>query len=252
MFHAAGKVAGILGNQRFPADLICDNLAGEINVIRAACKRKVKKLLYLASSCSYPKHCAQPMKPEYLLTGALEPTNEAYAVAKIAGIKLCESHRRQHGSPFIVGIPANAFGPGDDFSPEEGHVIPALLRRFHEAKEKGLKDVVVWGTGAPRREFIYAPDLASACIFAMEKYDAEAPLNLGGGGGVSIRELAQMVKDAVGFKGELVFDVSKPDGMPVKELDSSALIALGWRAATPLSEAVAKTYAWYLANRERC
>jgi GDP-L-fucose synthase len=246
IFLAAGKSGGIMANVKYPADLIFDNLIIECNVIHAAHKAGVKKLLYLASSCSYPKHCPQPMKEEYILTGPLEPTNEAYAVAKIAGIKLCESYRRQHGEDFICGIPANAFGPGDDFDPENSHVIAALVVKIHDAVINNTPKVEIWGTGAPRREFIFTDDLAGACIFAMLNYSGEPPINLGVGNDVSIKQLAEAVSDIAGFKGELAFDTSKPDGMPVKLLDSGKLSVLGWKPEVEFREALKKTYDWYV------
>jgi GDP-L-fucose synthase len=245
VFMAAGKSGGILANQKYPADLMLDNLLIECNVIRAAYQHRVKKLLYLASSCCYPRHCPQPMRVESLLTGSLEPTNEAYAVAKIAGIKLCQAYRQQYGANFIVGIPANAFGPGDDFSPEDSHVIAALIRKMHEAKRKGTPTVEIWGTGTPRREFIFADDLADACLFVMQKYDGTEPINLGGGTDLSIGELAQLTKEVVGYEGELCFDTSRPDGMPLKVLDSSPLMAMGWNQVTSFRDAVSATYNWF-------
>jgi GDP-L-fucose synthase len=231
--------------------LILDNLAAAANVIPAAHRYGVTRLLYLASSCCYPKHCPQPMQIESLGTGLLEPTNDAYATAKIAGLKLCQAYARQHAAPFFCGIPANAFGIEDDFSPEGGHVIPALIARLHQAKVECRPAVTVWGTGAPRREFIYADDLADACLFVLREYDdVLTPLNLGCGVDLSIREIAQLIGQVVGYAGELVFDPSKPDGMPLKSLDSSVLAGLGWRAETPILIALTKTYQAFLnANR---
>ena len=246
VFLAAGKSGGIRANQKYPAELMLDNLLVECHVIYSAYRHGVKKLLYLASSCSYPKHCPQPMRVESLLTGPLEPTNEAYAVAKIAGIKLCQAYRQQYGVNFVVGIPANAFGPGDDFSLEDSHVIAALIRKMHEAKELGLESVDIWGTGAPRREFIFADDLADACLFVMQKYDGLEPINIGGGADLSIGELAALIKDVVVYPGELYFDTSKPDGMPLKILDSSQLRELGWRPKTAFRSALSATYDWFL------
>ena len=245
VFVAAGKSSGIEGNRKHPAELMLDNLLVECNVIHSAYRHGVKKLLYLASSCCYPKHCPQPMRVESLLTGPLEATNEAYAVAKIAGIKLCQAYRQQYGVPFIVGIPANVFGPGDDFSLEDSHVIPALIRKMHAAKTSGVPSVMMWGTGTPRREFIFADDLADACLFVMQEYDGAEPINLGGGIDLSIAELAELVKEVVGYPGELHFDTSRPDGMPLKALDSSRLIAMGWRPATPFRDALSATCAWF-------
>ncbi len=246
VFHAAGRSGGIGANVRFPADLMYDNLLTMTHVVDAAHRYGVRKLLYLASSCSYPKLCPQPMQVADLLSGPLETTNEAYAVAKIAGIQLCQAYRRQYGDDFIVGIPANAFGPGDDFSLENSHVIAALLRRMHEAVLRGDDQVSVWGTGSARREFIYADDLADACIHVMLHYSDEAPINLGGGPVLSIRELAEATGRVAGFTGRLEFDPSKPDGMPMKGLESSALEGLGWRPRVAFHEALAVTYEWYL------
>lgn len=246
VFLAAGKSGGIAANQKYPAELMLDNLLVECHVIHSAYRYGVKKLLYLASSCSYPKQCPQPMRVESLLTGPPEPTNEAYAVAKIAGIKLCQAYRQQYGANFIVGIPANTFGPGDDFSTEDSHVIPALIRKMHEAKERCLESVDIWGTGTPRREFIFADDLADACIFVMRKYDNAQPINLGGGSDLSIKELATLIKEVVGYPGELRFDTSKPDGTPLKALDSSKLKEMGWRSKTPFRSALSATYDWFL------
>ena len=248
VFLAAGKSGGIQANQTYPATLMLDNLLVACHVIRAAHAYQTRKLLYLASSCSYPRHSPQPMPVEALLTGILEPTNESYAVAKLAGIKLCEAYRKQYGSDFVVGIPANPFGLGDDFSLEDSHVIPALIRKMHEAKTQGQSSVTLWGTGTPRREFIFADDLADACLFVMEHYSDLMPLNLGGGTDLSIRELAEVIQTVVGFTGELCFDPSKPDGMPLKALDSSPLLALGWQAKTSLELAIAETYRWWLQN----
>jgi GDP-L-fucose synthase len=246
VFLAAGRSGGIGANQKYPAELMLDNLLVECHVIHSAYRHGVKKLLYLASSCCYPKHCPQPMSVESLLTGPLEPTNEAYAVAKIAGIKLCQAYRQQYGVNFIVGIPANVFGPGDDFSLEDSHVIAALIRKMHEAKVLGAESVEIWGTGTPRREFIFADDLADACIFAMREYNDAEPINLGGGTDLSIAELAELVKEVVGYRGKLRFDTSKPDGMPLKALDSNRLMAMGWRPATPFRIALTETLNAYL------
>ena len=246
VFLAAGKSGGIVANMRNPADLIRDNLLTECHIIESAFRHRTRKLLYFASSCCYPKHCPQPMREEAILTGPLEPTNEAYAVAKISGVKLCESYRRQYGVSFLTAIPGNAYGPGDDFHPEDSHVVAALIRKFHEAKERGASSVEVWGSGSPRREFTYVDDVADAAVFVMEKYDALGPVNLGGGEDLSIREIAERIQDVVGFRGELRFDRSKPDGMPVKVLDSSKLKALGWRPRTDLRSGLAATYEWFL------
>lgn len=248
VFLAAGKSGGIQANQTYPATLMLDNLLVACHVIHAAHRHSVSKLLYLASSCSYPRNSPQPMQVESLLTGTLEPTNESYAVAKLAGIKLCEAYRKQYGSDFIVGIPANPFGIGDDFSLEDSHVIPALIRKMHEAKLQGESQVTLWGTGIPRREFIFADDLADACLFVMGHYSDLSPINLGGGTDLSIRELAAVIKTVVGFTGDLCFDATKPDGMPLKALNSNPLLALGWQAKTSLEEAITETYRWWLQN----
>lgn len=246
VFLVAGKSGGIQANQRYPADLIRENLLVECHVIQSAARHGVNALLYLASSCCYPKHCPQPMQEAALLTGALEPTSEPYAIAKIAGITLCQAYRRQHRVSFLVGIPGDVFGPGDDFSLEDSHVVPALIRKMHDAKVRGDEAVVLWGTGTPRREFLYADDLAEACLFVLQHYDRPDPINLGGGSVLSIRELAELVKDVVGYAGRLQFDTSKPDGMPAKWLDATTLSGLGWRPRTSLRSALTATYAWFL------
>ncbi len=246
VFLAAGKSGGIGANQKYPAELMRDNLLIESHVIHSAQQHHVKKLLYLASSCSYPKHAPQPMQIESLLSGKLEPTNEAYAIAKIAGLELSQAYRQQYGVNFVGSIPANAFGMGDDFSLEDSHVIAALIHKMHEAKIKQTPQVEIWGTGAARREFIFADDLADACIFVMNHYDSAQPINLGSGDDVSIAQLAVMIKEVVGYSGELQFDASKPDGRPSKSLDSSVLFSLGWKPRTPFKEALQKTYKWFL------
>lgn len=245
VFLVGGMTGGIVANQTFPADLMTDNLAVELNVINAAHKYGSQKLLYLASSCCYPKHCPQPMKEEYLLNGPLEPTNEPYAVAKIAGLKLVQAFNAQYGTNFISAIPANNFGPGDDFSPENSHVVGALIRRIHSAVKLGEKRVVVWGSGRPRREFIYVDDLADGCIFLMKNYSNNAPINLGSGISLSIAELAEAIKKTCGFEGDLIFDASKPDGMPEKVLDISGLTKLGWASSYSLEDGLEQTYKWY-------
>ncbi|MCU0541873.1 MAG: GDP-L-fucose synthase [Oscillatoriaceae cyanobacterium Prado104] len=250
VFLAAGKSGGISANQKYPAELMLDNLLVICNVTDSAYRSGVKKLLYLASSCSYPKHCPQPMQVESLMTSILEPTNEAYAVAKIAGIKLCQAYCQQYGANFISGIPANAFGIGDDFSLEESHVIPALIRKMHEAKVADVKFVEIWGTGTPRREFIFADDLADACIFIADKYNEPTPINIGGGLDLSIKELAELIKEAIGYRGQLRFDASKPDGMPLKALDSSKLMSMGWQPKISFRTAVEATYDWFLTNSQ--
>ena len=257
---AAAKVGGIHANNTFPAEFIYLNLMIQNNVIHHAWLNGVRRLLFLGSSCIYPKLAPQPMKEEYLLTGLLEPTNEPYALAKIAGIKLCESYNRQYGTKFIAVMPTNLYGPGDNFHPENSHVLPALIRRFHEAKIQGLPEVVVWGTGTPRRELLYVDDMADGSIFLMEQSDeAIAPellsyprpcfVNLGTGVDVTIRELADTVKQVVGYEGNLVFDPTKPDGTPRKLQDVSRMNALGWHAKVPLAEGIRMTYEWYRENR---
>ena len=246
VFDAAGKSGGIGKNRRMPATLMLDNLLIASNLIASAFRHRVKKLLFLGSSCSYPRQAPQPMVESSLLTGPLEPTNEAYAVAKIAGMKLCQAFRAEHTAPFICAIPANAFGPGDDYSPEEAHVIGALLARAHAAKLRGDRELRVWGTGKAIREFIFADDVADACIHLMRHYDDPAPINIGSGVHVSIAELAREVLRVVGFEGELAFDTSQPDGMPIKCLDAARITALGWKAQTSFSEALDRTYRAYL------
>lgn len=250
VFLAAAKVGGILANSTYPADFIRDNLAIELNVIDAAWRHGVNKLLFLGSSCIYPKFAPQPMKEEYLLTGELEPTNEWYAVAKIAGIKLCQAYRQQHGFNAISLMPTNLYGPGDNFDLKNSHVLPALLRKFHEAKEERMPQVTVWGTGSPRREFLHVDDLASAALFLMQNYEESEIVNIGTGQDVTIAELAHLVAGVTGYDGKIVFDSSKPDGAPRKLLDVSRLHALGWRHAIPLEDGVRRTYEWFLENVE--
>jgi GDP-L-fucose synthase len=228
-----------------------DNLQVACHVIDAAHRHRVRKLLYLASCCSYPKLCAQPMQVPALMTGPLEPTNEAYALAKLAGMTLCRAYAREYGAKFITGIPANLFGIEDHFTADGGHVIPALFARMHDAKEAGDSQLAIWGTGTPRREFLFADDLADACLFAMRHYeDTQTPLNLGGGTDLSIRETAEAIRDVVGYEGELVFDTTKPDGMPLKSLDSTPLLDLGWKPTLSFTDALQKTYAAFLMHRE--
>ena len=246
VFLSAAKVGGILANSTYPADFIRDNLQIQTNVIDAAYRSGSKKLLFLGSSCIYPKHAPQPMKEEHLLTGPLEPTNEWYAVAKIAGIKMAQAYRRQYGFNTISLMPTNLYGPGDNFDLETSHVIPALIRKFHEAKERGEPRVVVWGTGKPRREFLHVDDLADATVFLMQRYDGEAFVNVGVGQDISIRDLAELIREVVGFEGEIRFDTSKPDGTPRKLLDVSKLNALGWQARISLRDGLQQTYRWYL------
>ncbi|HDM78405.1 MAG TPA: GDP-L-fucose synthase [Deltaproteobacteria bacterium] len=249
VFLAAAKVGGILANSTCPADFIRDNLQIQTNVIDAAYRYGVKKLLFLGSSCIYPRNAPQPMKEEYLLTGSLEPTNEWYAIAKIAGIKMCQAYRRQYGFNAICVMPTNLYGPGDNFDLKTSHVIPALIRKFHEAKAEGKSHVVVWGTGNPRREFLYVDDLADALLFLMEHYNSEEIINVGIGKDITIRELAELIREVVGYEGDIVFDLSKPDGVPRKLLDVSRIHALGWQAKTPLREGLEKTYRWYVEHR---
>jgi len=248
VFLAAARVGGILANDSFPAEFIRDNLAIELNVIDSAHRAGVKKLLFLGSSCIYPKHAPQPMPEECLLTGPLEPTNQWYAVAKIAGIKLCQAYRRQYGFSAISLMPTNLYGPGDNFDLAGSHVLPALIRKFHEAKERGEETVTVWGTGTPRREFLHVDDLADACLFLMDHYDGEEIVNVGVGKDISIAELAELVRGIVGFQGRIVFDTEKPDGTPRKLLDVRRITGLGWKARISLREGIASTYRWYLEN----
>jgi len=250
VFLAAARVGGILANMTYPAHFIYDNLMIQSNVIHQAFKTEVKKLLFLGSSCIYPKFAPQPMKEEYLLTGPLEPTNEPYAVAKIAGIKMCQAYNRQYGTNFICAMPTNLYGPNDNFDLETSHVIPALIRKFHEAKINGAKSVVVWGTGTPRREFLYVDDLADACLFLMENCDAQHAeiINVGTGEDITIKELAEMIKSIVGFNGEIVFDPSKPDGTPRKLLDIGRIKKLGWSPKTTLEEGLRATYSFFLSS----
>ena len=248
VFLAAGKVGGVMANTSFPAEFIYDNLMIETNVIHCAYKFRVEKLLFLGSSCIYPKDASQPMKEEYLLSGRLEPTNEPYAVAKIAGIKLCQSYNREYGTNFISVMPTNLYGPNDNFDLETSHVIPALIRKFHEAKINEKRFVEIWGTGSPRREFLYVDDLADACIFLIKHYGDSEIINVGTGKGISINELALMISEVVGFEGELRYDTTKPDGTPRKLLDISKINKLGWKARTDLREGIKATYHWFLAQ----
>lgn len=243
---AAAKVGGILANSSFPAGFIRDNLAIALNVINAAWRVGVEKLLFLGSSCIYPKHAPQPMREEHLLTGTLEPTNEPYAIAKIAGVKLCQAYNRQYGTRWVSAMPTNLYGPGDNFDLQTSHVLPALIRKFHEAKIAGQRQVVVWGTGAARREFLHVDDLADACVFLMEAGEPPEIVNVGVGRDISIAELAELVREIVGFDGEIVYDRSKPDGTPRKLLDVTRMQELGWRARIPLREGVDQTYCWFL------
>lgn len=253
VFLAAAKVGGILANNTYPAQFIYENLQIQNNIIHQSYVSGVKKLLFLGSSCIYPKDCPQPMKEEYLLSGYLEPTNEPYSIAKIAGIKMCQSYNRQYDTNFIAVMPTNLYGPGDNFDLQNSHVLPALIRKFHEAKINEAKEVVVWGTGAPRREFLYVDDMADGCVFLMNNFNptkeqnekGEVFLNLGAGVDVFIRELADLVKNIAGFEGKIVWDASKPDGMPRKLLDVSKIRALGWKHGVELEEGLKIVYGWY-------
>jgi len=248
VFLAAAKVGGILANDTHPADFIYENLQIQTNVVHAAYETSVEKLLFLGSTCIYPKLAPQPLAEESLLTGPLEPTNEWYAVAKIAGIKLCQAYRRQHGSDFISAMPTNLYGPGDNFDPETSHVAPGMMHKMHVAKEQGLPEVELWGTGNPKREFLHVDDLADASCFLMDNYSKESPINIGTGKDLSIRELAELMKDVTGFGGSLSFDASKPDGTPRKLVDTKKVNELGWYAQTRLSEGLLQTYEWYQSN----
>ncbi len=245
VFIAGGKAGGIGCNRAHPASLGRDNLLLAVHVLEAARGAGVKKLVYLASSCCYPRDCPQPMAETMLMTGPLEPTNEAYAMAKLAGLALTRAYRREYGLDFVTAIPTNYFGPGDDVSPENAHVIGALLGRFHAAKQDNLPEVAIWGTGRARREFLYVDDVASACLAVMAGYSDDAPINIGGGGDMSIAELAAMIQDVTGYPGRLRFDATKPDGMPVKRLDAAKLAALGWAPAHDFQTALGLTYAWH-------
>ena len=249
VFLAAAKVGGIQANNTTPAEFIYDNLMIETNIINSAYKNKVKKLLFLGSSCIYPKFAEQPIKEEYLLTGELEPTNEAYAIAKITGIELCKFYRRQYGCDFISAMPTNLYGINDNFDLETSHVLPALIRKFHEAKINNAEEVVMWGTGKPLREFMYVDDLADALVHLMLNYSAEIHINMGTGKDLTIGELAEIVKEVVGYKGKIVNDLSKPDGTPRKLLDVSRLESTGWKYKTELKEGIEKVYEWYLENK---
>jgi len=248
VYLAAAKVGGILANDTYPADFLRDNLQIQTNVIDSAWRSGVRKLCFLGSSCIYPRLAPQPIREESLLTGPLEPTNEWYAIAKIAGIKMCQAYRRQHGFNAISLMPTNLYGPGDNFDLKNSHVLPALMRRFHEARLRGDEEVVVWGTGTPRREFLHVDDLASAVVHLMRTYDGEELVNIGCGADLTIRELAEQVANVVGFAGRLVFDPSAPDGTPRKLLDVSRLAALGWTPRISLEEGLRGTYQWFLAN----
>lgn len=259
VFIAAAKVGGIFANNTYPAQFIHENLSIQSNIIHASYQFNVKRLLFLGSSCIYPKLAPQPMKEEHLLTGPLEPTNEPYAIAKIAGIKMCESYNRQYGTQFVAVMPTNLYGPNDNYDLKNSHVLPALLRRFDEAKRDSKNEVVVWGTGTPKREFLYVDDMADACVFVMQldaatlsrellSYPHPCYVNVGTGTDCTIRELAEIIREVVGYTGEIVFDMTKPDGSPQKLLDVSRLATLGWSANAGLSSGIRKTYDWYIKN----
>lgn len=248
---AAAKVGGILANDRFPADFLYDNLIIEANLIEAADRFSAEKLLFLGSSCIYPKFAQQPISEEALLTGALEPTNEWYAIAKIAGVKLTQAYRKQHGRDFISAMPTNLYGPGDNFSLASSHVLPALIRKAHEARQEGAQAMEVWGTGSALREFLHVDDLADACVFLVRNYSGDIPVNVGFGEDISILELTRLVNRIVGYEGEIVHDLSKPDGTPRKLLDTSFLKGLGWAPSISLEEGIAATYAWFTDQLEK-
>ena len=250
VFLAAAKVGGIVANNTYRADFLYDNLMIVSNIIHAAYDNRVTKLLFLGSSCIYPKMAPQPIKEEYLLTGPLEPTNEPYSIAKIAGIKLCETYREQYGANFISVMPTNLYGKNDNYHPENSHVLPALLRRFHEAKIQGLTEVVIWGSGNPQREFLFADDLADACFFLMENYNEKEIINIGCGADVSIKELAVLIREITGFKGDLIFDTTKPDGTPRKLLDVTKLNNLGWHYKTELKDGIQLAYDDFLQQQQ--
>lgn len=248
VFLAAAKVGGILANDTHPVDFIMDNLSIEMNVIECSYISSVKKLLFLGSSCIYPRDCKQPIKEEYLLTGPLEKTNEQYAIAKIAGIKMCQAYNKQYKKKFISVMPTNLYGQGDHFDLETSHVLPALIRKFHDAKVSGKEEVVIWGTGSPKREFLYVEDLSDACIYLMCNYNSSEVINIGTGEDISIKNVAKLVSDVVGFCGKIVYDSSKPNGTPRKLLNVSKLHALGWKHQTSLKNGLNKTYKWCLDN----
>ena len=248
---AAGRVGGILANSTYPVEFLADNLAMALNCIRASHMGGVQKMLFLGSTCIYPKFARQPMSEDQMLTGELEPTNQWYAIAKIAGIKLCEAYHRQYGCDFISVMPTNLYGRGDNYHPEHSHVVAALIRRFHEAKAAGAPAVVIWGTGTPRREFLHVDDFADACVFILKSYSSPEFLNIGVGQDITIAEFAQIVADVIGYQGKITYDASKPDGTPRKLVDVSRLSALGWKARIPLKEGLARAYADFLADPTR-
>ncbi len=254
VFIAAARVGGIYANNTYPAEFVYQNIMIEANLIHAAWRHDVRKLLFLGSSCIYPKHAPQPMREEHLLTGHLEPTNEAYAIAKITGIKMCAAYNCQYGTNFMSVMPTNLYGPGDNYDPKNSHVLPALIRRMHEAKTKGQGEVVIWGTGSPRREFLYSDDLADACVFLMERHNAGDLgefVNIGVGSELTIRELAEIVAETVGFTGRLMFDTSKPDGTPRKLLDVSRMQAFGWTSKTGFREGIRRAYQDFLQHHHQ-
>jgi GDP-L-fucose synthase len=251
VFLAAAKVGGIQANSRYPVDFLRENLLLQTHVIGAAYRHGARKLMFLGSSCIYPKHAPQPMSEDCLLTGALEPTNEAYAIAKIAGLELCKAYRRQHGFNAVAVMPTNLYGPGDNFNLENAHVLPALLRKCHEARLQKAKSMVVWGSGTPRREFLHVDDLADACLYLMLHYDEEGLINIGWGEDVSIRELAEMITRVVAFEGGLTFDASRPDGTPRKLLDTTRLTNLGWKPRIALEAGLRSTYEWYMRHKDQ-
>lgn len=248
VFLAAARVGGIVANNTYSADFIRDNLLIQTNIIDSAYKNGVKKLLFLGSSCVYPKVAPQPIKEEYLMTSELESTNKAYAIAKIAGIVMCQSYNKQYGTDFISVMPTNLYGPNDNFDPETSHVLPALIRKFHDAKEQGKSEVVLWGTGSPMREFLYVDDLASACVYLMDHYDGSEVINIGTGVDMTIKDLAELIKKEVGYTGNIVWDESKPDGTPRKLLDVSKLHNLGWEHSVELADGIKMVYQWYKSN----
>ena len=251
VFLAAAKVGGIKANEDYSADFIFQNLQVQNNVIHNAYKNGVKKLLFLGSSCIYPRDCAQPIKEEYFMTGPLEKTNDAYAIAKIAGIKMCQSYNKQYGTKFISVMPTNLYGPNDNFNLESSHVLPALLRKFHDAKIKEEKEAIMWGTGSVMREFLYVDDLADACVHLMNTYDNSEIVNIGTGEDIKIIDLANLIKKTVGFEGQIINDATKPDGTPRKLLDVSKLYSLGWHHKIDLEEGIEKTYRWFLENKTK-
>ena len=248
---AAAKVGGIQANNNFPVEFLSENLQLETNLMDAAHKASIDRLLFLGSSCVYPKFADQPIKEEYLLSGPLEPTNEAYALAKISGLKLIQAYRREYGHRWISAMPTNMYGPGDNFDLENSHVLPALIRKFHDAKVTSSESVTLWGTGSPRREFLHSDDLGRACLFLLEKYDDDIAINVGAGEDLEIRELAERIKDTVGFRGKIAWDNSKPNGTPRKFLDSSRIRSIGWSPSISLSVGISQTYAWYVSQSDQ-